>query len=408
MAEAIDQLTVLGQEEEARRKALAQEQQAQINAFADQAQQRLTELANQQFRAQNPYIIEDAAARGYATSPTELANQQSRYLDELVRGNQSYVENLRQNALATGLQGNQDALEAAMELRRMGFQREYDVSDQARQEALANELARQESKSNLINSLIGAGGNILGAGVAGKVLGAAGAGASGAAGTGGSQLLGLGGSRLAGMAGTGAAIGGGIYGGQLLGNSIFKNKKAEKRARTGAAIGTGIGTIFGPIGSLAGGAIGSAIGGLTKSKPVKAISKAFKKAFCFDAMTKIVMADGKEIAIQFVRLGDMTKGGEVESIRISKSDNRWNYMGTIVTGSHAVKEGGVWKRVSDSDLGVKIPDSGLVYSIVTTDHRIFVGNVEFADEFETDDYEELTFDQSLDALNKREKEVVYG
>jgi hypothetical protein len=37
---------------------------------------------------------------------------------------------------------------------------------------------------------------------------------------------------------------------------------------------------------------------------------------------------------------------------------------------------------------------------VTSDHRMDINGITFADEFETDDYEDLTIDESLVELNK--------
>lgn len=257
----------------------------------------------------------------------------------------------------------------------------------------------------------------------------------------GGGLFGGAGSFMAPAAGIAAGLGAGIYGGQKLGNSIFKSKAAEKRARTGATIGAGtgtaIGTLFGPLGSAAGGVIGGTIGqgigGLTKShaagqisqqwknltsQPVKTIAnapknvtksvaKAVSKAFCFDPWTEVVMADGTTKSIREMHLGDVVKdGGTVESIRWSKTADgtMYDYLGVLVTGSHAVLENGKWIRVADSKWAHRIETGGVVVSLVNEGHRIIVksnvGEIVTADEHETDDYEYLDIDESLARLNE--------
>ena len=113
------------------------------------------------------------------------------------------------------------------------------------------------------------------------------------------------------------------------------------------------------------------------------------------------MADGSTKPIQNMRLGDETKGGRVESVRtaIAQNGQMCQYHAIYVTSAHAVKEGDRWIRVAQSASAVPIPGVYQVFCIVTTSHRIYVKDVEFADEVESDDYENLTIDQSLVALN---------
>jgi hypothetical protein len=80
----------------------------------------------------------------------------------------------------------------------------------------------------------------------------------------------------------------------------------------------------------------------------------------------------------------------------------YNYLGTNVTGTHAVKENGVWTRVENSAFGIKTDLPGPVISLVTENHRIHSNGNEFADEFEHDNYEEITMDESLKLLNLKE------
>lgn len=255
---------------------------------------------------------------------------------------------------------------------------------------------------------------------------------------------------------TGAAAGiiGGSYAGQQVADSLFgqkyNNDKAVSRGgKIGAAAGSTIGTaLFGAKGGLAGGAIGATLGanageglrmvsssgagasdnkGITfqniargvARKPLQAIggmvgggvgvkvantvTKAAKKLFCFLPETLIEMANGAYKPIGKVKLGDETKGGIVESIRESMSNDLFKYKGISVTGSHAVLDGGKWKRVWQAGGVERVPGSFKVISIVTSKHRVYVGDVVLGDEFETDDYEEINPDQSIDALNAQEE-----
>ena len=501
--------------EEARRNQFGNQAQSTINSYGADFEKRaadrraaltssLAELGQKQFSMANPFILEDLNSRGFSTSPTAMAQAQGDKLKEIALANQQQLlglegqdfntaEDLRQTGLAASIQAQQDALDSGLDLRRGGLEASRADALAAQEQGLANSLADKQRRGNITNSLIGAGGSLLGGAMQGgrdSLLGslfskgapaALSAGGSalggsalgmGAFGGGGSALgasvspalagtsvsggltgaagmpmgstLGGGGSGLGGAggagvgawgAGIGAGLLGGGYGGQVLGNSIFKSKKAEKRARTGASAGAGIGTaagsIFGPAGSavggLLGGALGQGIGGLTAShvagqisqqakdllsKPgktivnapknvAKTISKSISKAFCFDGSTPITMSDGSIKLIKDIHLGDETAGGAVESVRtsITGNDTRYNYKGTIVTGSHAVLENGYWTRVEDSVFGFPIPGEGVVYSLATSHHRVIVGETIFADELETDDYENLTIAESLNRLN---------
>jgi hypothetical protein len=128
-------------------------------------------------------------------------------------------------------------------------------------------------------------------------------------------------------------------------------------------------------------------------------------AFCFPPNTPVEMADGSRKSIKDLVLGDETKGGKVISVRFANGpDEIYSYKGVLVTGNHAVLEDGKWLRVKDSRLSeCKAHDKGLVCSIATVSHRIYVGGVEFADEFETDYGTQISDADSLDLLNKLEQ-----
>lgn len=128
--------------------------------------------------------------------------------------------------------------------------------------------------------------------------------------------------------------------------------------------------------------------------------------FCFHPDTFITMADGSQLPICRIGIGDMTKGGKVLATTRAIGQDFYYYNGVIVTGKHAVKEDGTWIRVENSRLGHKfLYLTEVVCSLVTDKHRIYANGIEFADQHETDLYESLDMDESLQELNKNAKHV---
>lgn len=430
----------------------------------------LADQSRKAFQMQNPYILEDLQSRGLASSPTTVAQAQAQALKELElqnqdelnrfdtesRGYQDALEKQRLQDLnelqALESQGafdlEQDAVNQALDIRRSELERSIQEADAAREEALARNLAKEQRRAGLTESLLGAGTNLLGIGLMTRGGGGGGGGLGGLFGGGGqtasSSLVGGGqpfavkgaglfgqGGSLLNTAGTSAPGFGSLAGGLLgyqLGRTAFRPTQNGDRGaqNVGAAIGGVGGSLFGPAGSAIGSFLGSAVGkaqnrlqkGVEKSlggtagsivkyaQPTTAIasvSKKIKKAFCFDGLTPVEMKDGTFKPICEIDIDDETRGGTVESIRISKvpDGSLFNYKGVLVTGYHAVKEGEQWVRVIDSLFGEAVPGDEMVFSIATSDHRVFVNNIEFADELENDNYEQLTIDQSLELLNSQ-------
>lgn len=299
--------------EELKRKALGLQQQGQINEFANTMEgevanyrkrlaQNLADTSQQTFNQAVPGLLEDLQSRGLFTSQTardestnralqELATQQSNVLSNFDTEQFGNIQDLRGTALSALLGGDQSALDSALALRKAGIQRSFDVADQNAQNALAQSLAKRQSRDQLISSLIGGGSSI------------------------------------------------------------------------------GLGMLM-----------------------------------CFDGETNILMGDGSVKQIVDILVGDQTAGGMVMSRRESLTSNgtRYNHNGTIVTGSHAVFEDGIWKRVENSKNATPIEGAGIVYSLVTTGHRIYVGDTIYGDEFEVDDYykhQERVNNETLKQLN---------
>ncbi len=103
-------------------------------------------------------------------------------------------------------------------------------------------------------------------------------------------------------------------------------------------------------------------------------------AACFEPNTLIQMDDGSEKKIKDVQLGDLTKGGKVTGVlQFEPIDDIHNYNGVVVAGSHYVKENDEFILVQDSPDAVKIDKIPVVYSLDTSNRRIFINDIEFAD-----------------------------
>lgn len=404
----------------ASQEALRNQQLQDVNNLSRLDEQAALEQGN---------VSRDVFGRNMSSNEA-LRNRQLQGIDELSQMDKDAFNrqaDIQGSALSANLQSQQDALDSGLDLRRGGLEAQRADAQSAAERQQANELAKQERKNGITQSLIGAGGSVLG-GLLGKGALSGGTGTTG--GTGGTGAV-------AGRLGQAASIAGGAYLGQKTTGNLFgsesRNDKAVSRGnKIGSLGGSAVGTYFGgPLGAAAGGVIGGALGStvgkatraaaggeaitpgnlLTAGKgavtienvanaPAKAV-KNIVKSLCFDAHTPVTMSDGSTKVIKDIDVGDMTKGGIVESVRksLTVDGTRYNYHGVIVSGSHAVLEGDIWKRVEDSDDAMPIHGPGIVYCLVTDKHRIYVGDITFADEHETDFYEHLTIEQSLAFLN---------
>ena len=103
------------------------------------------------------------------------------------------------------------------------------------------------------------------------------------------------------------------------------------------------------------------------------------------------MADGSTRPVELVGIGDLTRGGMVTAVMQFMAQKRmFEYHGVTVSGCHAVRENGVWKRVADADEAELLNEERLkeinrVYVFDTTEHRIHVTGVTFADYSEADE-----------------------
>lgn len=377
--------------------------------FTPELDAQVLEALKRKIKEQEAQQISDAqgmaSARGLAGSTFEatrigLANKASLGAQTDAMVNMALQRaNMQREERLISERNQYDSLEAEKqrayasgenEKARMFEQQQAEINRQF-QQAQSEREGRDAMKAAGLEGGLGLVGNLLtrGGGLGGLFGGGGAAGAAGAAGGG----VGLGGLGMLGLGGLGYAANVGISSGlgQLAGKGLFKSNEARTAARKGAQIGS---LILPGVGGIA----GAAIGGSAKS-----IAKAAKKIFCFDPNTMIEKENGEIVPISSLMLHDRLKdGGEVESIRVSVTPDgtMYFYEGVNVTGSHAVKEDGKWVRVKDSQAATPVPGSGIVFSLVTSTHRLFINGIEFADEHETDDYEELSIDESLARLNE--------
>ena len=128
--------------------------------------------------------------------------------------------------------------------------------------------------------------------------------------------------------------------------------------------------------------------------------------YCFDPNTLIQMEDGSEKKIKEVQIGDKTLGGEVTGVvQFKPNDEIHNYKGVIVAGSHFVKEDGKFIPVADSPHSYKVDIIPVVYSLDTTDRRIWINDIEFAD-FNGDGFAKLFLNNIGADLTGFEQEVL--
>lgn len=154
-----------------------------------------------------------------------------------------------------------------------------------------------------------------------------------------------------------------------------------------------VNTIAGPA------AIANAAKGVAQG--VTGAVKTVTNIFCFHPDTLITMADGRVMPIHQIVVGDETQGGKVLATTRAIGQDFYYYNGVVVTAKHAVKEDGRWVRVENSKHGHKFKYlTEVVCNLVTEKHRIFAHGIEFADQYETDNYENLNMEQSLEELNK--------
>ena len=160
---------------------------------------------------------------------------------------------------------------------------------------------------------------------------------------------------------------GGAVKGAAKGVARVGKKAVRGIGRAGKKVGRGI--------SRAGKKVG---GGFKKA------GRGIKKAFCFSPETLVKLQNGRTVMMKNLKLGDVLANGSiVDAVMKIKNDNDPYYKlpgNILVTGSHYVKYGGKYIHVKD------VPDAKptgkvdpVVYCLVTSDHKIPVGDYTFWD-----------------------------
>jgi hypothetical protein len=112
------------------------------------------------------------------------------------------------------------------------------------------------------------------------------------------------------------------------------------------------------------------------------------KTFCFDGNNEILMANKELKKIKNIKIHDnIYLGGRVLALLKFTSNNNimYNYKGVIISGSHLVKDEGIWKRVDKTKYKQKINNYNkkYIYCLVTEKNKIVCNNCIFRDYIET-------------------------
>jgi hypothetical protein len=193
-------------------------------------------------------------------------------------------------------------------------------------------------------------------------------------------------------AASGGSIGGAVGSGlgtaaaTLLGGGSVKDAAVSG---VGSAVGTAIGNAVLPgIGGFIGGFLGGNIG----------------KIFCFAAGTQIVMEDGSLKNIEDLRMGDRVHlGGAVICRGESLAEDLYFYMGSYLTGSHAIFENGRWLRARDSELARPVElseEHTIVYPVGTENMLLCTPMFISADVIEVPNHGEVNDEGALVSLNE--------
>ena len=135
---------------------------------------------------------------------------------------------------------------------------------------------------------------------------------------------------------------------------------------------------------------------------------------CFGKGTQFLMGDGSYKVVEDIQIGEDIHGGTVLKTHTAPSSSAfYDYNGTVVTYDHLVLEDGTWKYVEDANEAVKTEDRDVIYTLDTSNHRLYgINGSVFTDEAVFDDdhplkdpdlpYDHSTWDEMLIVLNKEE------
>jgi hypothetical protein len=121
-------------------------------------------------------------------------------------------------------------------------------------------------------------------------------------------------------------------------------------------------------------------------------------SYCFHPDTPIKLQNGQTILLKQVRVGDiLSSGARVTATMncLAKDVPLYVYDGTVVSGTHLVREDGVWTYIEKAkrSLPYEGPPPHTLICLNTTDHQIPIGNTVYAD------YEEIEEELDYEPLN---------
>lgn len=219
----------------------------------------LTDSAQKTFELQNPKILEDLNSRGLATSPSAVNQAQTDALKEISLANAeklnafdtdvfNQIQALKGSGTSADLQAQQDALDAALNLRQGKLTQDQQNAQANQEQELAKNLADKANRNQLTSSLIGLGGTLGGSILASKLAGAgAGAATTGLAGAGTAAGLEGGAAAATGATGAAPAAGAGLgtlgglaaIGGAGIGSALLSRAADKKVTEATGSSGAG-------------------------------------------------------------------------------------------------------------------------------------------------------------------------
>ena len=134
--------------------------------------------------------------------------------------------------------------------------------------------------------------------------------------------------------------------------------------------------------------IGKRFKKIGRRKAVKKVGRSVKRLFrrrrCFAPETPVKLLDGRVVSMKDLHLGDILVNGSVVKATMQiRNENDPYYKlpgGIFVTGSHYIEDSGTFIRVSKCSNSIPtMRVDKTVYCLVTSDHRIPVGDYVFWD-----------------------------
>ncbi len=123
--------------------------------------------------------------------------------------------------------------------------------------------------------------------------------------------------------------------------------------------------------------------GKKKAAPVKKSRPKRRRRRCFSPDTPVKLLDGTSVSMKDLKLDDVLINGSIVEVimNIKNHDDPYYKIGDIlVTGSHYIKDGNVYKQVKNfSGAEATTQVDPVVSCIITNDHQVPVGDFIFWD-----------------------------